>query len=60
MVDIEAGPKAPKAARTQETYEDPTTTTLEHGKTVTETHHPPVTTTISDKRVLRSASRRGK
>ena len=87
VVDREAGPKAPKAARTQEAYQDaataaaatmtattPTTSTpasaaIAEGArdpsaaAVDASSRPPVmmtTTSPTDKRILRSASRRGK
>ena len=73
MVDREVGgPKAPKAARTQETYVDdvvaiPTETTAnEEAGEGPKKDTTPVRTTISttnspnEKRILRSASRRGK
>lgn len=65
MVDREAGPKAPKAARTQEANddeeEDDITKRKQKKDTKTGESRPQVmTTTPTDKRVLRSASRRGK
>jgi len=73
MDDREAGPKAPKAARTQEANEeeeeeDQETKTVNKDKEMIEEERreretrPKVmmTTTPTDKRVLRSASRRGK
>lgn len=53
-VDREAEPKAPKAARTQEACDN------DPGESPADTRPPVMTNTPTDKRVLRSASRRGK